>query len=798
MEHQLSSNMLVWESDRDEALPDPVLENCLISGIDVDEHGTIYVTVPRWKSGVPSTLNILTANATLQPYLSLAMQEEGGSQPGSLQNAKRFRLPIALIILFYPHILHKIFPPIYSFNTIHICTLYSIVIDSRSRMWVLEVGRRNYLMSNSADHVDGNAGVWIIDMKVDVNDVNTSEVEQLPPGNITSKYYFPEEVVDSSEGLLSSMVVDDRNEVAYLSDVGNGGIVIYNFLNQTSRRFDESSSFLRVESYVIGGVMSYFGSTLLIGSGGLEMTALSVSGLALSTDGDFLYYSAIQGDCLFRIPTLELRDFEVPLSGLNESIENLGVKPPSDAMIVVGDYLYFSSLSESTYYSLRLSTLIDRNTLNTEPLNLTRFPLEGNYSDLECFGDFCYNTTTLENQNLFINIGATLMAEGSASDVWRMRWINTFAADYSDNEKIWLVSNSLDLFITGTLDPSELSMVVGYIKSSEPTTCSDETSLAQLFENWMKPPHAVVVLMTIGATIFLFLEVISAGCLYTYAKYALAKEERDKVEKDRKKQRDRRIELAGLNSTIVHHPGGVSVGYHDDINSISVGSQCHNRDELSNSMNSIDSRRGKSKDSRQTRSSGDYQKGAQSRTVNIYDIEMQESRNVDDDSQATWRDRPSFEHEPVKPTRRSPSPTRQTPTSFLNSSKWSPQRASNMREFPPSKSQQSSNYLNFGGSKSLPTTPTTSKRKYFSSVSRGESESSRYTSKWYDKGKNKYDERSGSRTRSGSWGDNKSGFGRSAPTVATSYAGPPLPSTPERADRNRRRSFSLDSFETIG
>jgi hypothetical protein len=57
-------------------------ENCALAGINIDKNGEIYVTVPRWRPGVPATLNKLKKVSTsgsdyfmLDPYPSWDMQQ---------------------------------------------------------------------------------------------------------------------------------------------------------------------------------------------------------------------------------------------------------------------------------------------------------------------------------------------------------------------------------------------------------------------------------------------------------------------------------------------------------------------------------------------------------------------------------------------------------------------------------------------------------------------------------------------------------------------------------------------------
>ena len=474
----------------------------MISGIQVDKNGAIYVTVPRWKNDVPATLNMLNqVNYTLQPYLSYSMQREGVS--GDLQNAK------------------------------------SIFIDSKSRMWIMEIGRRNYLMPNTNDHVSGNAGVWIIDMDpinedivhgVDgssnendssssTNKTNIDCCPYAPIGNVTSKFYFPDSIVSTSTGLLASMVVDDSNDVAYLSDAGNGGIVIYYLRNATSKRVEDTlyNTMAKDAAYSIGGVMGHFKTDFEVTSS-IPFPALSVTGIAV--DDFFLYYSALQGNKLYRIPIAKLTDSSLSISDFSDSIECIGEKSASDAMMIKDYVMYYSSLSESTYYSIPLAGLINRDNLDTTALNSSL--LVGNYSEIDCFGGQCYNTTSLENLNRFVNRNFTTKFRNSAiASVWNMRWINSFASDYKDSGKIWMISNHLDMFVEGNVDSSFPSMAIIYDYPSFPSTPEHICTLEELFEDWMEPPHTVIAIMAIGACTIIGLELLIAGSCYVWVKRQL-------------------------------------------------------------------------------------------------------------------------------------------------------------------------------------------------------------------------------------------------------------------------------------
>ena len=273
--------------------------NCTLAGIAVDRTGGIYVTVPRWKSGGPATLNRLTLNEvtgehTLTPYPSWDMQEEGVS--GDLQSSQ------------------------------------SMFIDSQNRMWVIETGKRNFL-EPAEYQVPGNPGVWVIDIDTDT---------------VLSTHYFPHDVISNSSSFLNDIVVDDTAGVAYLSDSGDGGgLIVYNYLTGESRRYVGTSTANDPSyEYIINGV--YYGTDQFTGA---------ANGISLTEDSSALLYCALQGTTLYRVPTAVLRDFSSTDEEISAMVEALGSKQPSDGIRYWDGVLYYGSIPESTYYALEVSSV---------------------------------------------------------------------------------------------------------------------------------------------------------------------------------------------------------------------------------------------------------------------------------------------------------------------------------------------------------------------------------------------------------------------------------------------------------
>ena len=159
----------------------------VLAGIKVGYNGIIYVTVPRWKAGVPSTLNTVQfgddGKATLVPF------------------------------------------PSWEFNTNTLRNCQSMTIDTQNRMWIIDVGRENFYGSGVV-----NAPAKVLVLNLDNNVLEWA-------------YQFPESVVSYDSSFLNDIALDLDGGYAYFTNTwGDGGIVVYDFINNASWSFTGRST----------------------------------------------------------------------------------------------------------------------------------------------------------------------------------------------------------------------------------------------------------------------------------------------------------------------------------------------------------------------------------------------------------------------------------------------------------------------------------------------------------------------------------------------------------------------------
>lgn len=252
----------------------------------------MYLTVPRWKSGVPVTLGVTSATVVngntapkLEAFPNWDMQEVG--------DCNAFQL------------------------------VQSMEIDPKGRMWVLDSGK----MSPLSVEVKITCPPRLVILDLENN------------GEILRTYEFPPQVARHGTAHLNDIVLDHEDGgMAYItdSDREDPGIIVYSLSNNTSWKVRHDSMKAKPEA------VRFMVSKNLINM------PISVDGIALSpasVEDRQVYYSPLSSFHLYSIPTSVLKS---NLSNVDEHVKELGKKiSQTDGMMMSAKgALYFGLLAD--------------------------------------------------------------------------------------------------------------------------------------------------------------------------------------------------------------------------------------------------------------------------------------------------------------------------------------------------------------------------------------------------------------------------------------------------------------------
>lgn len=199
-------------------------------------------------------------------------------------------------------------------NNRFVC-VQSVVVDDMDRLWILDPANPQF-----GGVVKSGAKLFQVD---------------LTSNKIVREYRFPKEVAPE-KSYLNDVRIDTKRNIAYMTDSELGGIVVLDLKTGDSYRALDNATHKVLAN--LDGIT--FPTT------GLWTNKVNSDGIELSKDGEILYFTALTGNILYKIPTEILRNKNLTTQNRADAIEvENATNVPTDGMLLLGDKLYMADLS---------------------------------------------------------------------------------------------------------------------------------------------------------------------------------------------------------------------------------------------------------------------------------------------------------------------------------------------------------------------------------------------------------------------------------------------------------------------
>jgi sugar lactone lactonase YvrE len=185
-----------------------------------------------------------------------------------------------------------------------------LCIDSRNRLWVID----------PAEH--GTRGARLVAL-------------DLATGEVVEEHRFSEDVAPLGS-FLQDLRTDPAAETVFIADASfwrrEPAIVVYDVKTGTARRVLQGHESVRFQNWLVRTPikdMRFFGGILELKTG--------IDGIAVSPDGTWVYWAAMNHDTLYRVRAADLRDPSLDPATLAARVEAVGRKPLSDGISTDAD-----------------------------------------------------------------------------------------------------------------------------------------------------------------------------------------------------------------------------------------------------------------------------------------------------------------------------------------------------------------------------------------------------------------------------------------------------------------------------
>lgn len=202
--------------------------------------------------------------------------------------------------------------------------------DEATNMWLGGQDGESKWVCVQSVYFDRSGALWVLDPAApNLGTVESKSYKLVrinkQTGAWEKKYEFDSVASDTS--YINDVRVDAERQFAYLTNSKEGGIIVINLATGQMRQVLQGH-------YSVISDPSY---TFTIDGKELRRKGMPAKfnsdGIALTPDGDWLYYKPATDDKLYRIRTEYLRDWSMTSAMLGDKVEDLGHKCVSDGMI---------------------------------------------------------------------------------------------------------------------------------------------------------------------------------------------------------------------------------------------------------------------------------------------------------------------------------------------------------------------------------------------------------------------------------------------------------------------------------
>lgn len=233
--------------------------------------------------------------------------------------------------------------------------------DESMNQWQPGQPGQNKWVCVQSSYFDDAGTLWILDpaapMLKTIQGAGAKLVRMNKTNNTVEKTYSFMSIVPDT-AYVNDVRVDVQKQFAYLTESKGGGIIVVNLANGQMRRTLSTHYSTKSDpayKFIIDGKE-------LMKEG--KPAKFNSDGIALTPDGDWLYYKPLTDDKLYRIKTEPLRNWNLTEADMGTKVEDLGHFASTDGMIFdKNGNLYFGDLQHYRMLkidkNLKMTTLIE-------------------------------------------------------------------------------------------------------------------------------------------------------------------------------------------------------------------------------------------------------------------------------------------------------------------------------------------------------------------------------------------------------------------------------------------------------